>query len=296
MTFIAAVHVNSPSFGSVYRWKSGCKGLPVSYGGAGRLVSSRMSRAAASDDEGELELAVFRFTLGIPGFDDALIPRVVSVVGLSLLLLNHVLSGEDFGDTRQSVTEFIGIMLAGVGIAAPTLQKRIEESTPGKGRRAAVENLEGSANVFAISEELTEYQKREAAWSSFAIIKNANVCGVYVSIGESSVVCRGALGAGLGTGDECLSSAYKAFARTSINQNSFEYFDSKDKIKSSPLKSCEVVPAGAGSVAVLPIKPLDRGDSLGSMILVCDRERSMSPKELSWCQSVCSKLYFAFKA
>ena len=37
------------------------------------------------------DIAVFRFTLGIPGFDDALIPRVVGVAGALLILANHVL-------------------------------------------------------------------------------------------------------------------------------------------------------------------------------------------------------------
>lgn len=39
----------------------------------------------------ETDIAVFRFTLGIPGFDDALIPRVVGILGAALILLNHVL-------------------------------------------------------------------------------------------------------------------------------------------------------------------------------------------------------------
>ena len=38
----------------------------------------------------DLDVAVFRFTLGIPGFDDALIPRVVGAVGAFLLVANHV--------------------------------------------------------------------------------------------------------------------------------------------------------------------------------------------------------------
>ena len=38
----------------------------------------------------DAEIAVFRFTLGIPGFDDALIPRVVGSLGASLLIANHL--------------------------------------------------------------------------------------------------------------------------------------------------------------------------------------------------------------
>ncbi len=40
-----------------------------------------------------LDVAVFRFTLGIPGFDDDLIPRVVGALGAALLVGNHVLAG-----------------------------------------------------------------------------------------------------------------------------------------------------------------------------------------------------------
>ena len=34
---------------------------------------------------------MFRFTLGIPGFEDEDIPRVVGLVGAALLVANHVL-------------------------------------------------------------------------------------------------------------------------------------------------------------------------------------------------------------
>lgn len=40
----------------------------------------------------ELDVAVFRFTLGIPGFDDSNIPRVVGTVVAALVAINHVIS------------------------------------------------------------------------------------------------------------------------------------------------------------------------------------------------------------
>ena len=45
-------------------------------------------KAAQQDDE----FAVFRFTLGIPGFDDEDIPRVIGFLGASLLVVNHLAS------------------------------------------------------------------------------------------------------------------------------------------------------------------------------------------------------------
>ena len=38
-----------------------------------------------------MDMAVFRFTLGIPGFEDRQIPRVVGAVGALLVVVNHFL-------------------------------------------------------------------------------------------------------------------------------------------------------------------------------------------------------------
>lgn len=56
----------------------------------------RMGIARAND----LDVQVFRFTLGIPGFDDANIPRVIGAVGAVLLTLNHVLTAQPVPDTQ----------------------------------------------------------------------------------------------------------------------------------------------------------------------------------------------------
>lgn len=42
----------------------------------------------------DVDVAVFRFTLGIPGFEDRMIPRVVGLAIGGLLLLNHVLGAQ----------------------------------------------------------------------------------------------------------------------------------------------------------------------------------------------------------
>ena len=51
-----------------------------------------MALATAGQD-GDADFAVFRFTLGIPGFDDDLIPRVVGCLGAVLLVANHIAAG-----------------------------------------------------------------------------------------------------------------------------------------------------------------------------------------------------------
>eukprot|EP00878_Enallax_costatus_P043595 GHUV01051623.1.p1 GENE.GHUV01051623.1~~GHUV01051623.1.p1 ORF type:complete len:162 (+),score=42.71 GHUV01051623.1:133-618(+) len=42
----------------------------------------------------DLDVAVFRFTLGIPGFDDSNIPRVVGAVVAALVVVNHLLGAQ----------------------------------------------------------------------------------------------------------------------------------------------------------------------------------------------------------
>ena len=54
------------------------------------VTSAGGGREGLSDGE-SADLAVFRFTLGIPGFKDRYIPRLVGEMGSLLLLLNHVL-------------------------------------------------------------------------------------------------------------------------------------------------------------------------------------------------------------
>lgn len=43
---------------------------------------------------------MFRFTLGIPGFDDRLIPRFVGGAAAALLAVNHVLSTQPVPDAQ----------------------------------------------------------------------------------------------------------------------------------------------------------------------------------------------------
>ena len=48
----------------------------------------------------DIDVAVFRFTLGIPGFDDRNIPRVVGLVMAAALAINHLASPEPVPDAQ----------------------------------------------------------------------------------------------------------------------------------------------------------------------------------------------------
>lgn len=51
----------------------------------------------------EPDIAIFRFTLGIPGFDDSEIPRVLGWAALLLLAVNHVLNQAPLDDSQVSL-------------------------------------------------------------------------------------------------------------------------------------------------------------------------------------------------
>ena len=73
-----------------------------------RSLSNDITLATTGQD-GDADFAVFRFTLGIPGFDDDLIPRVVGCLGAVLLVANHIAAGSY--TTAAQVTTCISAQL-----------------------------------------------------------------------------------------------------------------------------------------------------------------------------------------
>ena len=307
------------------------------FGGGGGGGGGGTARASGGGGRGggDVELAVFRFTLGIPGFDDALIPRVVGVLGSLLILLNHYYTPEpERMGNAQRVTETLGLVLGGVGMAAPTVQQRLDEAGPGKGRKAPLDEVEGGSNVLLFDEGMSDVEKEEVAWASFAVLKNANVCGLCLVVSGKAVFCRGVVGRDVvvpgapmdtlsNVGKECIGS------KLPLDGSEVVYVERKDELVKQGIASA-VVPSGACGVATLPLIPtlLDLGgsgggntgtittstssatasststnsqkeeererESMGHLILLCDRDKAMSQKELRWCRAIASKLYHVF--
>jgi hypothetical protein len=266
-----------------------------------------MPLSLRSSNSDEVELAVFRFTLGIPGFDDALIPRVVGILVGMLIVVNRALSAEYVSDS-QILTEILGMVLAGMGIAAPTLQRRLEDVTPGKGRKPPLETVTGGSNAFALNDSLNEKMKEDLAWASFCLLKNANICGVVILIDGIAMACRGILGNEVSGAADILEAA--KLSLVPIEQNSsfldsclntgYKYLETRNDVENSVFAKCAVVPPGAGGVVCIPVashneEPASTMLSKGFIVLICDRERAMSPKELAWCTTIGSKLYSSFQ-
>lgn len=273
------------------------------------LLPQMLIRTAAARGDDDIELAVFRFTLGIPGFDDSLIPRVVGLLGSFLILINHILSPQPVSDP-QTRTEAIGAFLSAVAIAAPTLQKRLEELQPNKGRKAPATSVDGASNVFAIDKSVSENIQQELAWSSYALLKNANICGMCILWQGRALLCRGFLGSSLSSsilntittrdgGDTILQTATASWVPYSEDGSMIstgdgcgveitaEYFETRGQIlRNISLQQCSILPTGAQSAYIISL-----GGCSNYMVLVSERERSMSKKERLWAQGIASKLY-----
>jgi hypothetical protein len=253
-------------------------------------------RAAAGADDPDI--AVFRFTLGIPGFDDALIPRVAGALGAALLVINHLLADGD-PSAAQGRAELLGAALAGVAVATPALEARLLEAQPGRGRQAAAGEVQGSSNVFALGEGLGEAAKRELAWASYALLRNANVCALAVVWQGQAVMCRGLVGAQVAAGGGAVSLGAATSAWQQQQQQlggTALYCPDRGDIAQQGLDGCAIVPAGARSLLVQPLQPFSLegeagGDPRGALLLISERERALSAKERAWAAALAAKLH-----
>lgn len=274
--------------------------------------------AAGKDGEQNIDVAVFRFTLGIPGFDDSNIPRVAGILSLALLLLNHTLSSTEPGVTS---TEVVGAFLSAIAIVAPHLERKLKELEPGRGRAPVNPNVLGGDNVFAIATDLgNKPATQELAWASYTLLKNANICGLFVVWRNAVVLCRGILSSDLILNDgndaptlsKPLERATRAWCNALpalppvISHETRLYGDRRELEATGAFFSAlsPLVPAGAQSLALFPLgaplglleQPMQQPGEGGKrvtdfLVLVSDRERSLSPKEVAWAEGVAAALY-----
>ena len=165
-------------------------------------------RAAQQDDD----FAVFRFTLGIPGFDDEDIPRVVGIVGAALLVVNHLASSNPseaqvrsranradapisasscpsrprrpdrpypdpptpLSSQSKARTETVGAILAAACIVTPSFGRRLNENAAINGGTL---DVAGGEQVFAIAPGLSDAERADLAWGTYALLTQTNAQG-----------------------------------------------------------------------------------------------------------------------
>lgn len=296
-----------------------------------RHLSTTTQTKIKASTNGDIEVGVFRFTLGIPGFDDNLIPRFVGIIAGIALIANHLASDVIFSEAQHR-TELVGAMLSVLCIATPTIGARLEELKPGKGRKASAGEIEGGRNVFALSSSLTSVSsnnnnnntddsiKQTLAWSTYALLLNTNICGLLIVRGDQVVACRGVLGNALSysgnndntkttTAENIVNAASQAwqklpissFNKTATEESNAVYLQDRAAIDRIGLGSAAFVPEGVKSALLQPIVPISNNDAGGSnnglnsnkgyLVLLSERERALSKQERAWAAAIADKLF-----
>lgn len=60
----------------------------------------------------------------------------------------------------QTRSEVLAALLAALCIASPTIEARLKELEPGRGRQATPQQVQGATSVFAISDAISDKQKQ----------------------------------------------------------------------------------------------------------------------------------------
>eukprot|EP00877_Chromochloris_zofingiensis_P011945 jgi/Chrzof1/7003/Cz02g07090.t1_CCB2[v5.2] len=250
-------------------------------------------RACGLGDE-ELDVAVFRFTLGIPGFDDRQIPRIVGWTIAALVAINHVFGAQPTPGA-QVRAEFLDLVLAVLCIVTPDIEDRLREVMPGRGRQQASATIPGAAQGFFLDPKLDDKTKNELAWMSFALLKNSNCCTIIVINDQgTALLARGAIGAGAvvtGNAEATLQkvsqSLPEALASIAGGKQQQTWFPDRQSISKAALDGCLCIPEGAQS---LLIQPVGAGNNRPLIIAMSERPRGLSGKDQKWVSAVSSKL------
>jgi hypothetical protein len=263
-------------------------------------------RTRAVEDEDEF--AIFRFTLGIPGFDDEDIPRAVGALGALGLCANRFAAGTDGASDALARSEIVGVGLCLACALAPELGRALKGDERGgaaKGRSNA--DVDGASSVFALSEDASESAKEDCAWASYAILTNTLASGVVFVDGRGNArLARGTVrGRDDGAPD---SNKADVLARVGRAWSEVSSTIGTDKIASSAPPSAEeeyhasrweIDRAGANVWGFLPptaetVFARRSPENGGVLIAWSDASRGFSKKDRSWLQALARKLDLAF--
>ncbi|KAI3432648.1 hypothetical protein D9Q98_004194 [Chlorella vulgaris] len=235
---------------------------------------------------------------------------LAGVAGATLLLLNHFLANDAPSDA-QGRAEALGIALAAVAFATPTIEQRLKELQPGRGRQAVAARVEGASSVFVLQPGAPDALQQELAWASYALLLNTNICGLAVFWRGQAVLARGLLGvpsmatppaasAVVAASDVLAALSGTELARaSSCWQQGVLFCPDRAAMGSSGAGNWACVPEGAQSLLVQPLQPFGQRTagsttdqaSQGILLLLSERPRAMSAKERSWASAVAAKLH-----
>ena len=107
----------------------------------------------------------------------------------------------------QATSEVLAVLLAAICIASPTIEARLKELEPGRGRQAAAQQIEGASRVFSITDDLSPDQKQVclAVEPCETLLQEINTSGESYTASQPCV----SFSAGAGLGFLCSSTQHK---------------------------------------------------------------------------------------
>lgn len=274
----------------------------------------------------EVDVQVFRFTLGIPGFDDANIPRVVGFLGGSLLAVNHLLSASPISDAQvlhagnthctcgfrslqaqirytylsscvQVRGEAIGALLALLLIALPSIEEELKQLGSSQGRKATAQVVSGARSLFLYNTS-NENAARNLAWVSFASLRNSNTSSILVVWKGKVQIARGAFAAEVSKSDD-KSAALEQFQlsmQEELQQPSFlaglpedgTYMPNRQAISDLNVSKLSCVAEGIQSAMLLPLSGTSGEASF--MLMLSEFERALGPRDQAWLRGLSKKV------
>ena len=260
----------------------------------GRGARAR-TRASGEDED---EFAVFRFTLGIPGFDDEDVPRVVGALGAAGLFANRIVAGTDGASEALGRSETVGAALCLACAIAPELGRALkggERGGGGRGSSATADGADGNS-VFAMDENASEKAREDCAWVSYAVLTNTLASGVLFVDGDGRArLVRGTVqsrddGAPDASKSATLARAGEAWSTASASVATEQYLDSRWEIDRAGANAWGFLSAASESVFA---RRCTSGGG-GALIAWSDVPRAFTTKDRLWLGALADKLDRAF--
>jgi len=249
-------------------------------------------------------VAVFRFTLGIPGFPDEDIPSAVGALGLAATAANHLSVG--FVPPGMARCEALGVALALACFGLPFLKRAVVAS--GRGGTAAAREVPGAREVLALDPARAASEHAELAWASYALLRNTDACSVLavdpagrVAVARGAFASTALVGVPPGSRDpaalcEALGAAWaeglgdlRALAGAGDAGGGEVRLDDRLAMTASGAYSLPLVPGGARQLLAVPAGARgDWGD--GGLLLMSDVSEGLGTGDAAWARALGVKI------
>ncbi|KAG6549458.1 hypothetical protein Mapa_008993 [Marchantia paleacea] len=253
----------------------------------GGSVAVRAERQSDGAGDGDLDISVFRFTLGIPGFDDSDLPRVLGISFGGLLVLNHAFSLSSM-TAAQLRSEAVGLFLAAVSISLPAINRQLN------GGRSSSAVDPNEKKVFALADGLSDSRRQELAWASYTLLRNSDstACLIWYS---GRVVCVRGLWEIPDVDDLESKSSALAWLNNKLKSNRFaELKEPLYKPNNADGQGLEIIPRGSACLLLQPFPDYTNTESKGAgqgfLLVTSKTPQAYRRKDRLWIEAIAKKL------